>query len=165
MAQTCIYEYGKEILPNIKSDRHYFMIRDTTSDESIIKELSLYTKIDFTQYKYKKIEREVSTGFGMKWHIDDIALIKINKDKDNYKNGIVLHNKYRLFHKEELPLYSSILYLSSNNEDFKGGEFHFVDEMIIPYKNHVLLFNSKEVHRVAKVTSGIRKNILYKFYK
>lgn len=164
MAQTCIYEYGKEILPTIKSDRYYFMIHDT-SDESIIKELSLYTKIDFTKYKYKKIEREVSSGFGMKWHIDDAALIKINKDTDKDEKGMVLHNKYRLFHKEELPLYSAILYLSTHKEDFKGGEFHFVDEVIRPFKNHVLLFNSKEVHRVNKVISGIRKNILYKFYK
>jgi 2OG-Fe(II) oxygenase superfamily len=164
MAQTCIYEYGKEILPTIKSDRYYFMI-DDTCDESIIKELSLKSKIDFTKYNYKRVEREVTTGFGMKWHIDDAALIKINKDKDKEDKGMVLQNKYRLFHKEELPLYSAILYLSTYNKDFKGGEFHFVDEIITPLKNHVLLFNSKEVHRVSPVKSGIRKNILYKFYK
>ena len=40
----------------------------------------------------------------------------------------------------------------------------FVDQQIIPKKNWILFFSSKEVHRVLAIKTGIRKNILIKFY-
>ena len=164
MSQKAIYDYGKIFLDDVKSTRRYFEIKDI-NEQNIINDISYHTSVDLSNYTYKIIKRETGIGFSMKWHIDDVALIKISKNELYKENDQILNQKYLLYHKDELPIYTAIIYLSEYQTDFAGGEFEFIDEQIKPKKNYVLFFDSREVHRVLPVKKGTRQNILIKFYK
>jgi hypothetical protein len=58
-----------------------------------------------------------------------------------------------------------IIYLTSIDIDFIGGELEFVDQLIKPKKNDIVFFDSREVHRVRRFRNGTRKNILIKFFE
>jgi hypothetical protein len=168
MAQTALQEHGKEFLAECSPFRHYFELANCVytieNIDNIIAQLEVHIGIKLTDYDCKVVERESATGFHMLWHLDDVAPIKTSRNLDSIENGIVIGNKFRLYHKDKLPTFSAIIYLSKYGEDFTGGEFEFLDQQIIPKKNWILFFSSKDVHRVLTVKSGIRKNILIKFY-
>ena len=165
MAQSALLEYGKQFLSECKNFRHYFVLANNDyTIENIILQLEAHTNINLRDYKYKIVEKENTIGFNMQWHLDDIAPIKTKHNLDSDLGGIVIANKYRLYHKDQLPVYSAVIYLSEHEEDFTGGEFEFLDQQIIPKKNWILFFDSREVHRVLPIKNGIRKNILIKFY-
>jgi len=117
--------------------------------------LSLHLSIDLSIFSYKVVERTSESGFSMKWHVDDCIVYKTSNNDDKY---MMLPKD-----KNNVPLFSAVYYLSGPDE-FTGGEFEFVDEIISPQQGFVLFFNSNEVHRVLPVKNGIRKSILIKFY-
>lgn len=166
MSQLNICNYGNTLLEDCMKNRHYFDLV-VFNINSIIHDISNHVNIDLENYKFMIIPKTNKKGFSMKWHIDDVAMIKTNKNAINDECGIIIGDKqkYRLYHKLDLPIYSAIIYLSEYNVDFTGGEFEFLNQKIEPKKNHVLFFDSREVHRVNIVKSGIRENILIKFYK
>jgi hypothetical protein len=59
--------------------------------------------------------------------------------------------------------YSAVLYLSTQGEDFEGGEFAFLDqggaEVVQPRAGRCVLFTSgtEHLHQVAIVRSGVRR--------
>ena len=165
MSQSALLEYGKQFLPECANFRYYFELSNNDyTIENVITQLEAHTNINLRNYKYKIVEKENTIGFSMGFHLDDIAPIKTKHNLASDLGGIIIANKYRLYHKDQLPIYSAIIYLSEHEEDFTGGEFEFIDQQIIPKKNWILFFSSKEVHRVLPIKSGIRKNILIKFY-
>jgi predicted 2-oxoglutarate/Fe(II)-dependent dioxygenase YbiX len=103
--------------------------------------------------------------YSMKWHIDDKQLIKKNIQPVHSMEIIHQDEKhiYALYGNKN-PKYSIILYLDSHNIDFKGGEFHFENEIILPQKGDILIFDSRLVHKVDLLTSGRRRAILIKLY-
>ena len=67
MAQTAIYEYGKQFVYECEKSRHYFELEDTSSIDKIIQQLQTHTSIDLTNCEYKFVERESGVGYYMSW--------------------------------------------------------------------------------------------------
>lgn len=158
--------YGQNLLNDnelIKNNRKIGIIDNYTKlDEDIIKNLNL---LNLNNFDYKIIKKENYEGFFMKWHVDDAQIIKHNKD-NNYIDQIKINDKQFLHYNKLKPSYSLIIYESDFGIDFKGGSFEFSDgTLIFPKKGMYVFFDSREVHRVNKITNGIRKNYLIKFYK
>lgn len=170
--QEIIFNFGLERIQNIeiKNARLIFNlgdIQDLNETELIdfaMQKILQLNNINLFDYEQKIIQRENKLGFYLNWHIDDCAIFK-HKDTDNKKNNIKLNDKFSLFNLEELPKYTMIIYLSSCDKDFFGGEFEFVNKKIKPQKYDVIFFDSREVHRVNTFRKGERKNILVKFYE
>jgi hypothetical protein len=171
---TLIYDIGKnKIANNEYMCRYIYNLKNeyNLSDELKSDELIYYSieylrtkhNLDLSNYKFKKIERENKVGFYMKWHIDDCSIYK-HKSTDDKINNIKLNEKYSLHHTCLLPKYTMLIYLTGG-DNFDGGEFCFIDKTIKPEKYDVFLFDSREVHRVNLLKSGVRKNILIKFYE
>ena len=160
-----LYKYGLSVLESIKFTRKIGFIDDSLSIDENIKSILEKNKINFTSYKI--IEKSNEKGFYMKWHLDDAQIIN-HKNKLDFKKVLksqhFISNKKSINYLHQKPLYSLIIYFSEYNTDFTGGSFEFVDKKIFPQKNMYLLFDSNEVHRVNIITSGVRKNILIKFY-
>jgi hypothetical protein len=170
MAQSALYQYGMSHVQDYKSIRTILSIElneNKTETEYItgqfISFVQQHCKLHPDQYRYEIVERSSEKGFSMKWHIDDKIVVKrpYNPDTD-----ISLNETYQLCNRSmDTPVYSSILYLSTYGEDFTGGAFEFVDKVVYPKKHTILFFDSREVHRVQPLTSGIRQTILCKWYK
>ena len=158
MSQKFIYDYGLSIVNKYKNCRRYINIGyvDDFSIDMFINLLSLHLSIDLSIFSYKVVKRTSESGFSMKWHVDDCIVYKTSNSDD----------KYMLLPKDKnnVPIFSAVYYLSGPDE-FTGGEFEFVDEIISPQQGFVLFFNSNEVHQVLPVKNGIRKSILIKFYR
>ena len=160
-----LHKYGLENLLNLKYKRKIGFI---DNDKSLIKNIEtilIKENID-DKLNFIIIEKNNSTDFSMKWHLDDAQIIlhKNNYDKSLFKEQIFISRKKAINYPSKKPILSLIIYLSEYGDDFTGGTFEFVDEIIFPKRNMYLLFDSKEVHRVNMIKSGIRKNILIKFY-
>ena len=57
------------------------------------------------------------------------------------------------------------MYLSNYLLDFQGGQLEFIDGTIIkPIKGDIIIFDSREIHRVNPLKSGIRNCIVMKLY-
>lgn len=158
--------YGINLLKNTNDifTRKIGFIDDKLSIEENIMILTNKFNIDLDMFLFKKIEKVNEKGFFMKWHLDDAQIIN-NKKEIKYKNHIEISEKKSIYYSNEIPTYSLIIYLSEHNLDFKGGSFEFVDKKIYPKKNMYIFFDSREVHRVNKITGGHRHNYLIKFYK
>lgn len=177
MAQTALYEYGKSTLHKYKQVRQYFCLEDIEDVENIENVIKYIQNRVLFEYKtYKLVKRNSGIDFYMKWHIDDVAVMKTKREniqniqnheniQNNENHEIVLQGKYKLYHTSDRPVYTAIIYLSEHNKDFTGGEFEFVDEKIIPHKHYILFFDSREVHRVLPVKSGNRETLVIKFYR
>lgn len=172
--QNLLYEIGKDRLktiPHILENRHVFNIKSHIGDNNKICEIIEIVKnviktkynLDLFDYMTEIIERENQIGFYLKWHIDDCAIHK-HKTTDGKINNDPINDKFSLYHAKKLPLFTMIIYFSSIHEDFMGGEFEFIDQIINPKKYDVIFFDSREVHRVRRLRSGIRKNVLIKFF-
>lgn len=168
-----IYYHGIELIKSdiISSKRLYINLGENNDGdeenniiEKAIRIISNKISINLLEYKNEIIYRNNPEGFYLNWHIDDCAVYKHNTTM-NKTNNILLNDKYSLYHKKELPKFTMIIYLTSIDEDFKGGEFEFVNQLIRPKKNDVIFFDSREVHRVRRFRGGERKNILIKFYE
>jgi hypothetical protein len=168
MAQTALYQYGLSHVQEYKSSRSLVSIELNEIDpESIKRQFISFLQQRYQlypdQYRYEFVERSSETGFAMKWHMDDKIVVKRPYHPDT---DISLNDTYQVCNRStDTPVYSSILYLSTYGKDFTGGVFEFVDQVVYPKKHTILLFDSREVHRVQPVTSGIRQTILCKWYK
>jgi hypothetical protein len=118
--------------------------------------------------KYEIIFRNnvASDKYSMNWHYDNKKLIKhkiTNFQKIHSLQIISMDDKYiyGLYCKNPIQ-FTIIIYLDTYNIDFKGGEFHFHDEIIYPEKGMLLFFNSNELHKVTPLTSGKRRAIVVK---
>jgi predicted 2-oxoglutarate/Fe(II)-dependent dioxygenase YbiX len=165
MSQKFIYDYGLSIVDKHKNCRRYInigyvFVLDDFSIDMFINLLSLHLSIDLSIFSYKVVKRTSESGFSMKWHVDDCIVYKTSNSDDKY----MLLPKDKNNVPNNVPIFSAVYYLSGP-DDFTGGEFEFVDEIISPQQGFVLFFNSNEVHRVLPVKSGIRKSILIKFYR
>lgn len=142
----------------IKAERKYFKFNP---EIPLSKEyLSLLTKKDLTDYEMISIPKENHQGFQMGWHVDDCSTHKNSKKHQEKYN----FPKYTLYSINPPPVYTAVLYYSTFNQDFRGGEFCFIDEEIKPQKYQGIFFNSQEVHQVKLITQGTRKCVLLKFY-
>jgi hypothetical protein len=133
--------------------------------DKIVSYIKLKHNLDLDNYEMTKTVKQNSVGFEMKWHQDDCIVFKKNKNVEPITPYVKLSDKYILAHKNELPVYTMIIYLSQYKDDFTGGVFCFIDKEIEPQKFQILFFDSREVHKVTRVLSGTRNNITIKFYK
>ena len=164
MAQQALFSYGKTLLPLCRNKRYYGAIVSRVQDhEQVLNEIATLLSIHLDAYHYEWVDRTTTDGFSMKWHCDDTAVIKTKYQ--NETGGMMINPRYKLYHKQTLPTYTAILYATDYGIDFTGGEFEFVDQQILPQRQHVLIFDSREVHRVLPVKSGIRNSVVRKFYK
>jgi hypothetical protein len=167
--QSLLYTFGCELVlnPEIAKTRLYFNLGEVSEDNIIdlaINEIDKRLKIDLVNFNPEIIKRDNPVNFYLNWHIDDCAVFKHNSTQ-NKKNNVPLNDTYSLFHMKVLPKYTMIIYLSSINVDFRGGELEFVNQLIKPKKYDVVFFDSREVHRVKRFRDGTRKNILIKFFE
>ena len=157
-----VLNYGKNLIEstNLKCERRYGIINiDYESFE--IEDIN--SIIDCTNYNIYFMKKENGVGFFMNWHIDDAQIIK---RKNGLDGQIKISEKHYLHYNKNKPKYTIIIYGSDYNIDFEGGLLEFADGSIIePKKNYYILFNSDELHKVHKITKGIRKNILIKLYE
>lgn len=149
---------------------------DTLDHKQLINKLENILDINFkfgsqqynTVWKYK----ENHENFQMKWHCDDCFIHKHKKlhysdvTEEFSKKNIILDKecKYTLTHSSTLPIYTALIYLSDYNKDYTGGELEFVDMKVKPNRYDVIVFDSREIHRVNIQKSGIRKNLIVKYY-
>lgn len=174
-----LFNYGKKNLEEkeLNKKRILFNLSDIVSIENVslvniedyIKDICLYIKskynIDLTNFDSKITKKQNIVGFEMKWHRDDCSIHDINPNAKT-ENKINISDKHCLAYKEKLPIYTILIYFSDHNKDFTGGVLHFVDDtQYKPKMFEGLLFDSEEVHRVTRILSGVRKNLLIKFYK
>ena len=171
---SIIQQYGQELLnkdSTISSSLKIGLYENKNSQNQV----SISTPINLQElqlpilpenYSIKIVEKEHGPGFFMKWHMDDGQVIKHNKNTLPRPSQLIVNEKKAIHFQETPPKYSLIYYLSSYGEDFEGGLFEFCDGRIIqPEKNKYIFFDSRYIHRVHPVKSGIRKNILIKFYE
>ncbi len=171
-----ILELGKSRIsdPNISNTRYIFnifgsdiLLKDLIYEPDLdllinlaINQIKLVKNIDLNTYKPEIIQRKNDIGFKMNWHIDDCS---IHRHKQQFQpNEPKINNKYTIYHKKPLPVYTMIIYLSG---EFTGGEFEFIDKLIKPSKYDVIFFDSREVHKVRELKGGHRENVLIKFYE
>ena len=173
--QELIYNLGKErfdTIPEIKSNRHIINIGSNIDKNNNINELIELAKkklndevgLNLFEYKMEIIERSNPIGFYLNWHIDDCSIHK-HKSTDGKFNNDPLNEKFSLYHEKALPKFTMVIYLTSIADDFIGGEFEFIDAVIKPKKYDVVVFDSREVHRVRRLRSGVRRNVLVKFFE
>ena len=112
------------------------------------------------EYKYK----ENNGGYFMSWHCDDCHLYKHKSAQYSKDCDIILNKNLVLTHNKPLPIYTILLYLSQNKTEFTGADLHFVDKTVSPSLYDVIFFDSREIHSVSIQKSGIRKNIIIKYY-
>jgi len=181
MAQLVIYNEGVKRLKEfeLKEKRITYMCDEDTNEHNcdntndciyclklVDKAMKLVTN-DINIYSYRKeiCKRKSHEGFYMNWHCDDCAIFKHNKNFTyQYQNNIPINDKYTLYF-TSVPIYTMIIYLNTYGTDFTGGEFNFIDEIIKPIKYQVIFFDSREIHKVNNVKSGVRETILVKFYE
>ena len=157
-----VLNYGKNLIEstNLKCERRYGIINiDYESFE--IEDIN--SIIDCTDYNIYFMKKENGVGFYMNWHIDDAQIVK---RKNGLDGQIKISEKHYLHYNKNKPKYTIIIYGSDYNIDFEGGLLEFADGTLIePKKNYYILFDSDELHKVHKITKGIRKNILIKLYE
>jgi hypothetical protein len=120
--------------------------------------------------KYEIIFRNHTENdkYSINWHYDNKQLIKhkiSNLQKIHSLQIISMDDKYiyGLYCKNPIQ-YTIIIYLDTYNIDFKGGEFHFHDEIIYPERGMMLIFDANELHKVALLTRGKRRAIVVKIF-
>jgi len=172
--QQLLCDLGKnrlDSIPEIKQNRHIFNISEYITNESttncaieIAKKIAKEKfSLDLFDYRMEIVERDNPVGFYLNWHIDDCSIHK-HKTLDGKTNNDTLSNKFGLYHAKPLPIFSMVIYFSSIDKDFIGGELEFVDYILKPRKYDVIIFDSREVHRVRKLRNGTRRNVLVKFF-
>ena len=126
---------------------------------------------DLNNYHFEIVYRyNDNNNYNMKWHIDNCIF-----QKHPIKNIELLHDLeiiskdekyvYCLWKYNKVPKYTVIIYLSNYLIDFHGGELEFIDGTLIkPRKGDIIIFDSREIHRVNPLKSGIRNCIVMKLY-
>ncbi|KAL4241041.1 2-oxoglutarate and iron-dependent oxygenase domain-containing protein 3 [Mactra antiquata] len=142
---------------------------------SILPEEGGFTEEDFNMYKKvkNKIQKAISKHF--KIPLSSLYLTKPTFfSRMNTTEAKTVHDEYWHKHVDKITYgsfhYTSLLYLSTYNEDFTGGRFIFVDngkdeKTVEPRLGRVSFFTSgsENVHYVEKLESGIRYAITISF--
>jgi hypothetical protein len=143
-----------------------FVINGEETDEEIKKFIELKLGISKEQTKNAIIIHKIIDKKGLNWHIDDCQIITRNKPPIfNLEKFIPIGDKkYLFFNTPKLPYLTILFYSSTYDEDFEGGILKLIDKEIYPKKGQGIMFDSKEVHMVTPIKSGIRKITLVKLY-
>ena len=179
--ENILLEYQKTIPKSLRiitniSHTAFFKQLDNLSEDKIADvfranlERFPIPNIFFKDTKYDIVFRNhtASDNYSMNWHYDNKQLIKhkiSNLQKIHSLQIISMDDKYvyGIYCKNPIQ-FTIIIYLDTYNIDFKGGEFHFHDEVVHPEKGMLLFFNSNELHRVTPLTGGKRRAIVVKVY-
>ncbi|RWS14948.1 2-oxoglutarate and iron-dependent oxygenase domain-containing protein 3-like protein [Dinothrombium tinctorium] len=135
---------------------------------------SVFSDLDFQVYE--RVKNKIHSTIASQFNLNPETLFlthptffsrltahEPNTVHDEYWHLHVDKHTYRSFH------YTSILYLSTYNEDFEGGRFVFVDQnqnvTIEPRTARVLAFTSgsENTHYVERVTKGTRYALTVSF--
>ena len=125
--------------------------------------------IDFDSNYIDIIHKQIPET-GLKYHIDDCVVVSKKTEPEYNKERYIkiTDNKYLYFNNRfnKLPTKTIIFYSSTHGIDFEGGILKLCDSTeIIPKKGSGLVFDSREVHMVTPVKSGLRKVTVVKLYK
>jgi hypothetical protein len=181
--QAILKEYCNMNLDKTKLEREEYDVSNTdwfkklqsSSEEKYISNIiSSYKKeilgSDFDKYFEVVYRDNCNDNYNLNWHLDDRILHKhpIGASKD--LEVIYLKNNYEycLWNRrpdKKILKKSIIIYLSSINKDFIGGELEFLDKVITPKIGHAIGFNNYDLHRVRKLKAGHRKVIVIKIYE
>ena len=146
----------------------------TLDRENLNKYLEENIKIVFpnlNNYDFEIVYRyNENNNYNMKWHIDNCIF-----QRHSIKNIELLHDLqiisrdekyvYCIWKYNKVPKYTIIMYLSNYLLDFQGGQLEFIDGTILkPTKGDIIIFDSREIHRVNPLKSGIRNCIVIKLY-
>lgn len=169
-----LYKIGVELNDkhNFSQSRHKFNfdfdINGSDTDDLIknfiIDNLNILPeKVENAMIVHKNIGED-----GLKWHIDDCQIVT-RKEPPSYdveKFIPINSNKYLFFRtpSNKLPYKTILFYSSTYGVDFEGGILRLVDKEIFPKKGEGIMFDSREVHMVTPVKSGIRQITLVKLY-
>ena len=109
-----------------------------------------------------------SDKYSMNWHYDNKQLIKhkiSNLQKIHSLQIISMDDKYiyGLYCKNPIH-FTIIIYLDTYNIDFEGGEFHFHDQIVLPERGTIIIFDANDLHKVSLLTGGKRRAIVVKIY-
>lgn len=119
--------------------------------------------LEILQYSIKT--KNNPEKYEMDWHVDDYQLINKNSKEQLDGNYQSISNNETLYTPNTAPKYSVIYFHSESNNDFTDGTLEFVDNTIIkPEKGLAVFFDSKEVYKLNKITSGVGIYTLLKFY-
>ncbi len=165
---TLIEKYGKELIegnPEILNTRKKGIIMDYsffTLDvlKEILDDVNIINISDYTYYIKRK---EHMCRDEMNWHIDDAIIVKIPDEKQN-ENDLTSSTQIAYPDPINQPKYTLIIYENTQDVDFTGGSFSFVNEVIHPKKGRYIFFDSKEPRKLEQITSGTIHSILIKFY-
>ena len=172
-----LYKIGKDLLDkyNLKQYRQYFKFdfnidfNNQENTNKLIKHfVSSKLNIDFNDNYIDIIYKQIPEK-GLNWHIDDCQIITKKYEPIYNKNRYIqiCENKYLYFHNrfDKLPQKTIIFYSSTYEEDFDGGILKLCDDTEIkPKKNTGFVLDSREVHMVTPIKSGIRKVTVIKIY-
>jgi len=169
-----LYKIGKDLNEKYQFNKYRqnftfdFDIDGTESDEIIRNFLCSNLDISAEKASDAIIIHKTINEDGLKWHIDDCQIITRKEPPlyDLEKFIPIGIGKYLFFKtpSSKLPFKTIIFYSSTYGVDFEGGILRMVDEEIFPKKGEGIMFDSREVHMVTPVKSGIRKITLVKLY-
>jgi hypothetical protein len=167
---TNLQEYGLHLINryNLKEKRLYFTFNyNDLSNNVLIDFISNLINKNITEYEI--INRTFNNNENLNYHIDDCQIVKLKeKPKYNQEKYIQINNNKYLFINNKynkLATYTCVLFLSTYNIDFTGGEFMFADDTIIyPIQYNGIIFDGREVHKVNNINSGKRETIVIKIY-
>jgi hypothetical protein len=106
---------------------------------------------------------------GLKWHIDDCQITN-RKEPPSYNLEQYIHlegSKYLYFNTptKRLPRFTVLFYSSTFGEDFTGGILCLSDGVqVFPKAGYGYMMDSREVHMVTPVKSGVRRVSVVKIY-
>jgi hypothetical protein len=169
-----LYKIGKDL-----NEKHHFEqfrqnftfdfdIDGSDSDQIIKKFLCFNLNISPDKVSDAIIVHKTIGNDGLKWHIDDCQIVTRKEPPvyDVEKFIPIGEGKYLFFKtpSSKLPYRTILFYSSTYGVDFEGGILRLVDKEIYPSKGNGIMFDSREVHMVTPVKSGIRKITLVKLY-
>ncbi len=139
------------------------------SNDNIKNFIKFNLNIDFDSNYIDIIHKQIPE-IGLKYHIDDCVLVSKKSEPEYNKERYIKisDNKYLYFNNRfnKLPTKTIIFYSSTFEIDFEGGILKLCDSTEIkPQKGFGLVFDSREVHMVTPIKSGIRKVSIVKLYK
>jgi hypothetical protein len=152
---------------------HPFATQPNSDDNTAFLEfvITLLAKFEITEYNVDNIRiiHKNIPEMGLKWHIDDCVITKhktpptYNLDQYIHLDGI----KYLYFNTptNRLPRFTLLFYYSTYDIDFTGGELCLSDGFCLkPCAGMGFIMDSREVHMVNPIKSGVRTVSIVKIY-
>lgn len=114
------------------------------------------------------IRNAINNHYKIDWHMDDhIPHRHVLEMEPNLHDLQIIGRDdkyvYSLWNNGIIPKYTIIIYFTSYGIHFQGGELELLHGQIIyPKCGDVIFFDSREIHRVRTLRSGIRQCIVIK---